>query len=49
MVNNVDKIILGSFDCSKEINWNQKNTRDFIINIIKYAILRDEFRMLKKE
>ena len=48
MVNNDDKIILGSFDCSKEINWNQKNTRDFIINIIKYAILRDEFRMLKK-
>lgn len=49
MVNNDDKIILGSFDCSKEINWNQKSTKDFIINITKYAILRDKFRMLKKK
>lgn len=48
MVNNEDKIIIGSLDCSKEINWNQESTKDFIINIIKYAILRDEFRRLRE-
>ena len=43
-----ERIILGSFDCSKEINWNQQSTKDFIINTIKYAVLRDEFRRLNK-
>lgn len=42
------KIILGSFDCSKEIHWNQDNTKHFIKNLIKYAILRDEFRRSKQ-
>ncbi|MDM0493092.1 hypothetical protein QTH32_01735 [Clostridium perfringens] len=43
-----ERIILGSFDYSKEINWNQQSTKDFIINTIKYAVLRDEFRRLNK-
>lgn len=41
-------IILGTFDCSKEIKWSQNNTKQFIKNLIKYAILRDEFRRMKQ-
>lgn len=42
------KIILGTFDCSKEIQWSQDTTKHFIKNLIKYAILRDEFRRFKQ-
>lgn len=42
------KIILGTFDCSKEIQWSQDTTKQFIKNLIKYAILRDEFRRFKQ-
>lgn len=42
-------IILGCFNCREEINWHQENTQCFIKNIIKYAILRDEYRKLKQE
>lgn len=42
-------IILGTFDCGKEIKWSQDNTKQFIKNLIKYAILRDEFRKMKQE
>lgn len=38
------QIILGEFDCSKEIKWNQDRTKNFIKNIITYAVLRDEYR-----
>lgn len=37
-----------SLEVLKEINWNQQSTKDFIINTIKYAVLRDEFRRLNK-
>lgn len=48
MVNSDGVIILGTFDCNKEILWSQDNTKQFIKNLIKYAILRDEFRRMKQ-
>lgn len=48
MVNSEGRIVLGTFDGSKEILWSQKNVKQFIKNIIKYAILRDEFRRIKQ-
>lgn len=41
-------IELGTLDNSKEINWEQKETRYLIGNLIKYALVRDEFRELKR-
>lgn len=49
MIDSEGRVVLGSFDCNKEICWNQQNTKDFIGNLIKYAILRDEFRRIKQE
>lgn len=49
MVDSEGRVILGSFDCSKEIRWNQQSTKHFIKNLIKYAILRDEFRRIKQD
>lgn len=48
MVTSDGVIILGTFDCNKEILWSQDNTKQFIKNLIKYAILRDEFRRMKQ-
>lgn len=42
-----DKIFLGTFDNSIEFNWEQDNVIDFIGRLIKYALLRDEFRKFK--
>lgn len=44
LVNRDGKIILGVFNNDKEIDWNLKETKDFIGRVIKYALLRDEFR-----
>ena len=43
-----NRVYLGSLDNSKEFNWEQKEVRNFIGRIIKYALLRDEFREKKK-
>ena len=48
IVDGYGNIILGTFDCSKEIHWSQNSTKRFIKNIMKYSILRDEYRRIKK-
>lgn len=44
-----NKIILARFDIKKEIKSNQSITRDFLCRITKYALLRDQFRLAKKQ
>lgn len=43
---NGDRITLGRFSKSVEINWEQKNTRSFFSNLIKYALIRDDIRRI---
>lgn len=38
------KINLGTFDGGKEILWQQCATREFLGRLLKYALVRDEFR-----
>jgi hypothetical protein len=40
-------IELGTLDNSHAISWEQNETKDFIGNLIKYALIRDEFRKTK--
>lgn len=42
-----DRIILGTFISSQGLDWNDKTTVDFIIKLIKYALIRDQYRRLK--
>jgi hypothetical protein len=42
------KVFLGEFDTKTEIKSNQKATQEFIQNSISYALIRDEFRAMKK-
>jgi len=42
------RVILGSFDDTKEISWEQSETKKFIGRLIKYALIRDSFRRFKK-
>jgi len=48
LVNENNEIVLGRFDGTKEITWKQKNTREFVSNVIEYSLLRDKFRKFKK-
>ena len=48
LVNPQNKVILGTFDCSKSIEWNLGETKLFIRNIVKYALVRDKFRIYKQ-
>ena len=41
------EIILGSWFDGKEYKINDSNIKKFLANLIKYAILRDEFRNLQ--
>ena len=41
------RVLLGTFDDSKEISWNQIETKKFIGRLLKYAIVRDAFRKVK--
>lgn len=43
-----DKVFLGKFDLKKEIRSELPETVNFISRCIQYALLRDEFRSLKK-
>jgi len=47
MIDSSGNIILGTFDCEREIQWDN-NTQFFIMNLIKYAILRDKYRKEKQ-
>lgn len=42
-------IFLGSFDNLQEISWNQASTKEFVGRLIKYALVRDQFRKYKNE
>lgn len=42
-----NKIILGVFDNSVGITWGTQNSNEFILRLLKYAIIRDEYRKLK--
>lgn len=48
MINQNGEIILGAFDIEKEIVWSCESAKQFIENLIKYAVLRDEFRRIKQ-
>jgi hypothetical protein len=39
---------LGAFDMSKQITWAQIETKNFIEKLIRYALVRDQFRKYKK-
>lgn len=41
-------ILLGKFKKAKEINWNDQESTDFIGRLIKYALVRDQFRRTRK-
>lgn len=48
LLNNDNTVKLGIFDTSKQITWEQDETRNFIERLIKYALIRDQFRENKK-
>ena len=48
LVSKSGEIILGTFDTSKEIKFDQASTKEFIRNLIHYALIRDEFRKMKQ-
>jgi hypothetical protein len=43
------KVYVGEFNLQEEITGNQEQTKVFISRAIRYALLRDEFRKLRKE
>lgn len=48
LLNSDNTIQLGTFDTSKQITWAQNETKSFIEKLIRYALVRDEFRKYKK-
>lgn len=48
LLNNDRKIELGKLDNSRQFDWNQEDVREFIGRLIKYALIRDEFRDYKR-
>lgn len=46
LIDSNGKVILGTFYDEQEIWWNQQNTKNFIKNLIKYTLLRDEYRRI---
>lgn len=49
LLNNDRKIELGKLDNSRQFDWNQEDVREFIGRLIKYALIRDEFRDYKRQ
>lgn len=49
LLNGDRKIELGRLDNSREFDWNQEDVKEFIGRIIKYALIRDEFREYKRK
>jgi len=49
LINEEGEISLGELDNSKQFNWTQKDIQEFIGRLIKYAILRDDFREYKRK
>ncbi|CAM4193675.1 type I restriction enzyme HsdR N-terminal domain-containing protein [Bacillus manliponensis] len=44
LVSEENQIMLGVLDHSREFKWKHRDVKLFVANLIKYAILRDEFR-----
>ncbi len=49
LVTNNKKIDLGYLDNSKQFDWEQEDVRNFIGRLVKYAIIRDDFREQKRK
>lgn len=49
LINEEGEILLGELDNSKQFNWDQQDIQEFIGRLIKYAILRDDFREHKRK
>jgi hypothetical protein len=49
LLNKNRKIELGKLDHSRQFGWNQEDVKDFIGRLIKYALIRDEFRDYKRK
>ncbi|MGS2778746.1 type I restriction enzyme HsdR N-terminal domain-containing protein [Robertmurraya sp. GLU-23] len=49
LVINPRKIDLGYLDNSKQFDWEQEDVRNFIGRLVKYAIIRDDFREQKRK
>lgn len=47
LINKQGRVLLGTFDSKRPISFDQAETRSFIRNIIRYALVRDEFRRYK--
>lgn len=49
LLNNDRKIELGKLDNSGQFDWNQEDVKEFIGRLVKYALIRDEFRDYKRK
>jgi Type I restriction enzyme R protein N terminus (HSDR_N) len=49
LLNNNRKIELGKLDNSRQFDWSQEDVKEFIGRLIKYALIRDEFRDYKRK
>lgn len=49
LLNSERKIYLGTLDISEEFDWENIRVKDFIGRLVKYALVRDEFRAHKKK
>jgi hypothetical protein len=49
LLNNDRKIELGKLDNSRLFDWSQEGVEEFIGRLIKYALIRDEFRDYKRK
>ncbi|MDP2842177.1 MAG: hypothetical protein Q8O06_00880, partial [Acetobacterium sp.] len=49
LIDQQGRVLLGSFDAKAPISFEQPETRQFIRNVIRYALVRDQFRRFKNE
>ncbi|MBZ5201989.1 type I restriction enzyme HsdR N-terminal domain-containing protein [Planomicrobium chinense] len=49
LLNAERKIQLGNLDNTEQLEWENKDVKDFIGRLVKYALIRDEFREQKKK
>ena len=47
MIGNDGKVFLGKLSCDKELTGDQPETNEFIGRMVKYALVRDQFRKQK--
>lgn len=48
LLNKGRRIELGLLDNTRQFEWEQEDVKDFIGRLIKYALIRDEFRDYKR-